>query len=403
MKYLKFLTVLLIFTGFLYGCAQKEISKCTLPEDNPEHHYLIGMKALDDGNPELAIEKFERAIYCDEKFSKAYSGLAIAKSEKVKKLQDPEFKNIEIERIDKDLKTAKKKAKTSQEEFDYYMAKIRSLTNLKTNDWLGETEKAYFNALDIKVDDSQLNYYQGKEAAHYFMGIAYFEIFDFEKAKDKFRAVLNSKRNGKWHEKADRAWKKADKITRAMAGITVGDAGKKIAVKDSITRADLAALLINELKIDRIFSGRIPLQSQIEKTKPEFVPADILNNPFKNEILTILKWKIRGLEPKYDETVKAYLFKPYEVVKRGEMALILEDVLIKITGDSKIATAFFGHEKSPFPDVRTTSPIYNAVMNIVTRGIMEPELSGEFNPERAVDGAEAILSIRMLKQKLNIY
>lgn len=322
---------------------------------------------------------------------------------RLKKFMTLKSKKIEVERIEKDLKTAKKKAVNPQEEFDYYLAKIRILTNLKTKDWLEEVEKAYYNALDIKTDDTQLTYYQGKEAAHYFMGLAYFEALDFEKAKDKFRAVLNSKRDGKWHEKADRAWKKADKITRAMAGITVGDAGKKIAVKDSITRADLSALLINELKIDRVFSGRIPVQTQIEKMKPEFVPADIINNPFKNEILTILKWKIRGLEPVYDETVKAYLFKPDEVVKRGEMALILEDVLIKLTADEKIATAFFGHEKSPFPDVRPTSPIYNAVMNMVTRGIMEPELSGEFNPQRAVDGAEAILAIRMLKQKLNIY
>ncbi|MGC8937459.1 MAG: S-layer homology domain-containing protein, partial [Thermodesulfovibrio sp.] len=69
----------------------------------------------------------------------------------------------------------------------------------------------------------------------------------------------------------------------------------------------------------------------------------------------------------------------------------------------KIATAFFGHEKSPFPDIRPTSPIYNAVMNMTTRGIMEPELSGEFDPEKPVDGAEAILAIRMLKQKINIY
>ncbi|MGB9892590.1 S-layer homology domain-containing protein, partial [Thermodesulfovibrio yellowstonii] len=157
------------------------------------------------------------------------------------------------------------------------------------------------------------------------------------------------------------------------------------------------------LKIDSLFAGRIPIKSQIEKAKPEFIPADIINNPFQQEILTVLKLKIRGLEPKYDETVKAYLFKPEEVVKRGEMALILEDVLIKLTADEKIATAFLGHEKSPFLDVRTTSPIYNAVMNMVTRGIMEPELSGEFNPERAVNGAEAILAIRMLKQKLNIY
>ena len=85
------------------------------------------------------------------------------------------------------------------------------------------------------------------------------------------------------------------------------------------------------------------------------------------------------------------------------MALILEDVLIKLTGDDKISTAYFGQERSPFPDVRPTSPIYNAVMNMTSRGIMEGELSGEFRVNDPVEGSEALLAIRMLRQKLNIY
>jgi hypothetical protein len=135
----------------------------------------------------------------------------------------------------------------------------------------------------------------------------------------------------------------------------------------------------------------------------EFTPADMLNHPFKEEVITIMKWKVRGLEPKYDETTKANLFKPTDVVKRGEMAFILEDVLIRLTGDEKLATAYFGHEKSPFPDVKTTSPFYNAVMNMTTKGIMEGELSGEFRINAPVDGAEALLAMRMLKQRMNIY
>lgn len=402
MKHLKFLIPCLIIV-LVFGCAPKETVKCTLPEDNPEHHYLVGMRAVEEGKLDMAIEKFERALYCDKKFSRAYSGIAIAKAEKAKIIKDRDIRKIEIERIENDLKMAKKYAENTSDEFDYYTAKMRVYSTLKPKDWLEETEKAYFNAQDLKVDETKLTYYEGKEAAAYFMGLAYYENFDFEKAKDRFRAVLNAKKTGKWHEKADRAWKKADKITRAMAGITVGDVGKKIAVQESITRANLAALLVDELKIDRVFAGKIPIHSNIEKAKPEFIPADITNNPFRQEILTVLKWKIRGLEPKYDETVKAYLFKPEEVVKRGEMALILEDVLIKITGDERIATAFFGHEKSPFPDVRVTSPIYNAVMNMTTRGIMEAEeISGEFKPESAVTGADAILAIRILKQKITI-
>ncbi|GER92374.1 S-layer protein [hot springs metagenome] len=395
------ITIFILF--FLSNCAPKEVVKCTSPEDNPQHHYLMGMKALEDGKIDVAQSKFERAIYCEEKFSPAHSGLAIVSAEKAKAQTDAGFRKVEIDRAMEYLKKANKLSETNEDKFDYLTAAIRVYTILKTQDWLKKAEEAFSDIRMLKIDERKLSYYQGVEAADYFMGLAYLEAFEFRQARDKFADVLNAKREGKWHEKADKAWKKTDKIVRAMAGITVGDVGRKIAVKDSITRGDLAALLIDEMKIDKLFAGRIPVQSVIDKMKAEFIPADILNYHFKDEILTILKWKVRGLEPKYDEMTKAYLFKPTDVVKRGEMAFILEDVLIKLTGDEKMATAFFGHSKSPFPDVRATSPFYNAVMNMTTRGIMEGELSGEFRIDAPVDGAEAILAIRVLKQKMNVY
>jgi len=248
-----------------------------------------------------------------------------------------------------------------------------------------------------------MTYYQGAEALTYYMGGAYLQALEFQKARDRYADVLNSRREGKWHEKADRAWKKTDRIVRAMAGITLGDVGKKIAAQDVVTRADLAALLVDELKLDKLFAGRIPVASQLEKMKAEFTPVDMLNHPFKDEVLTMMKWKVRGMEPKFDETTKAQLFKPADSVSRGEMAFILEDVLIKLTGDDKLATAYFGQDKSPFPDVRSTSPFYNAVINMTTRGIMEGELSGEFRLNDPVDGADALLAIRVLNQKKNIY
>jgi hypothetical protein len=129
----------------------------------------------------------------------------------------------------------------------------------------------------------------------------------------------------------------------------------------------------------------------------------MISHPFKEEVLTLMKWNVRGMEPKYDETSRAYLFKPGDPVTRGEMAFILEDVLIKLTADEKIATAYFGQSNSPFPDVKATSAFYNAVMNMTTRSIMESELSGEFRVNSPVDGAEALLAIRVLKQRINIY
>jgi len=52
--------------------------------------------------------------------------------------------------------------------------------------------------------------------------------------------------------------------------------------------------------------------------------------------------------------------------------------------------------------VRPTSPFYNAVMNMTTRGIMESDMSGIFRVDAPVDGAEAILAVRMLKQSLTV-
>lgn len=397
------LLTLLLAAGaaLLSGCSTVQ-PKCTSAEDSPTHHYLIGMKALEEGNITIAQEKFERALYCDDDFSIAHAGLAIVSAEKVKAQTDAGFRGVESERVAEELKKARKFADRPDQYFDYYAAVIRSDTLMKQKKWLDDAEDAYSDGSKLAVDERNLTYYQGTEALPYFMGIAWLEGKEFQKARDSFGTVLNSKREGKWHEKADKGWKRVDKIVRAMGGITVGDVGKTIAVREKVSRADLAALLIDEMKIDKLMAGRIPLASQAARTA-EFTPADMTGNPFKEEVLTLMKWKVRGMEPKYDETTRAYLFKPTDPVTRGEMALILEDILVKLTGDEKLATAYFGQERSPFPDVRPSSSLYNAVMNMTTRSIMESELSGEFRVNDPVDGAEALLAIRMLKQKMNIY
>lgn len=396
------LLVLLSAVALLTGCATVP-QRCTSPEDNPRHHYLRGMEALESLKVGLALEKFDRALYCEEQFSAAYSGRGIAFAMKSRTQQDQGYRGVEIEQAIENLEKGRKSAETANDRFEYQVAAIRANNMIKGRKWLDEAEDAYREAMNQKVDERLLDYYQGQEAATYFIGLAYLDAYEFRKAEDKFRDVLGARKDGKWNEPADRAWKKTTKIVRAMGGITVGDVGKKIAVKDSVSRGDLAALLIDEMKLDKLFAGRIPVKSKIDKMEAEFTPADIMGHPFKDEVLTVLKWKVRGLEPKYDKSTMAYMFKPGESVKRGEMAFILEDVLMKLTADEKLATAFFGQDRSPFPDVKPTSPFYNAVLNMTTRNIMEGELSGEFRVNEPVDGAEAILAIRMLQQRINIH
>lgn len=396
------LMLILVMAMLLGGCAAKQVPQFS-PEDNPEHHYLRGMESLESENLSDAQNKFELAVSRNNKYALGYAGLAIVSAHKAKGQTDSGYKKVESESASDYLKKSRKFADTPEERYGCDLAAMRVATILKEKGWLDRVVDAYEDAMALKVNEPLLLYYQGKEAASYFMGIAFLEAQEFQKARDRFGDVLNAKREGKWHEPSDRAWKKADKIVRAMAGVTVGDVAKKIAMKDAVSRGDMAALLIDELKMDKLMAGRIPVRSEVEKRIAEFIPVDIPENPFREEIITLMKWRIRGMEPKYDDTARAYLFMPDDDVQRGELALILEDVLVKLTGDEKISTAYFNHEKSPFPDVRPTSPIYNAVMNMTTRGIMVGEYSGEFRANQPVDGAEALLAIRVLKQHINIY
>lgn len=396
------LFVLLVLTAVVAGCAAP-VQLCTTPEDNPRHHYLRGMEALESLKVDLALKKFDRAVYCEEQFSAAYSGRAIAYAIKARVQPDARFKQVEVDRAFENLEKGRKTAENDNDRFEYQVASIRVHNLIKDEKWLGDAEDAYREAMNLKVDEKLLDYYQGQEAAIYFIGLAYLDAYQFRKAEDKFRETLGARKDGKWNELADRAWKKTSKILRALGGITVGDVGQKIAVKETVSRGDLAALLIDEMKLDKLFAGRIPVKSQIDKMTAEFLPADVVDHHFREEVLTILKWKVRGLEPKYDKSSAAYLFKVNDAVRRGEMAFILEDVLMKLTGDEKLATAFFGQDRSPFPDVKSTSPYYNAVLNMTTRNIMEGELSGEFRINEPVDGAEAILAVRMLQQRINTH
>ncbi len=398
----KLLILGVFLTGVFAGCATQPVSRCVSPGDTPEQHYIAGMETLEQNRFDAAAERFERAVYCDDDFSPAYGGLAIVYAQKASSQKDPDYSSVERKRSLEYAAKAKKTAGTQEEKFAYYVSLLRINTYLGGKDWLSKAQDAYKRAKSVSVDNGKLLYYQGAESADYFMGIAYLRGQEFQKARDLFAAVLNARKDGKWHSYADRAWKKTDRVARAVAGITIGDLGKRIAVQDAVTRGDLAALLMDELKIEKYFVGRGSATGQSEKAKEGFIPPDIAAFSFKDEAMTVMKWKIRGLEPKYDEASKTYLFKPMDTVKRGEMALVLEDILIRLTGNEKIATAYLGHEKSPFPDVKPTSPLYNAVMNVTTRGIMEGETSGEFMADKPVSGEDALLAVRVLKQKVNI-
>ncbi|MEL0329634.1 MAG: S-layer homology domain-containing protein, partial [Deltaproteobacteria bacterium] len=189
--------------------------------------------------------------------------------------------------------------------------------------------------------------------------------------------------------------------------------GRELAMIEQITRADMAALLMQELRLADLYSRNATEQREelnYESPTKDFLPpgesklerplaSDISEHPLREDIETVLKLQVRGLESN-----PQFLFFPNKEITRAEYALMLEDVLIQVTQDSAQSTRFVG-DTSPFVDVRPDAYYYNAARTLVSRNIMQlqDKVRGEFGPDRAVAGADALLSLRLLKDELQRY
>jgi tetratricopeptide (TPR) repeat protein len=271
--------------------------------------------------------------------------------------------------------------------------KIRVLAMERKEGWLEEAEDE-FN--DGRKKD------QNNPALHFYMGKAYRVGLEFDKAAAHFKTVLDL--NKDFVGEADKEWQLVQKIQRAAPGTKIG---KQIALIDKISRADVAALFIEELRIDRLFekkgktfdpSFKAPGQKfEADKIVAMEPATDIATHPLKADIDTVVKLGVRGLEPSPD-----HKFEPSKSITKAEYAIMLEDIMIRITGDEKMATQYFG-QKSLFPDVRPDVYYFNAAMILSSRGILEADkTTGEFGASQPVSGADALLAIRMFKESLKI-
>ncbi|MCX5854401.1 MAG: S-layer homology domain-containing protein [Deltaproteobacteria bacterium] len=386
MKY-RSLFMFLVFVAvgaLVISCAPKA-AKPVGEMDTPEHHFYTGVKLLDQGKYAAAQMEFDRSIQLAPKFSKAYAGNGL-----VKAYQGDSKGAFEV------MKQAWKYAKQDDETVFVHVCKIRLYTMGKPDkDWLNDALSELEAA--IKIDPKSA-------AAYYFAGLAQKSALNFEKAGQMFKQVIDI--NKDYVAVADVEWNLTQKIQRAMPGTV---AGKKIAIVERITRADAAALFMEELKIDVLYKKRTPKtfdtafkDPEKAKTASSAAPAtaaDIAGHPLKVDIEGILAIGVRGLEAYPDGT-----FRPNEFVDRATYAMMIEDILIKVTGDNALATKFIG-SVSPFPDLRADLPYFNAVMVVTSRGIMQAKdlTTGEFAPLNPVPGVDALLIIRKIKEELKFF
>ena len=375
-------------TGFcvllLVACGPKPMApKAEL--DTPMHHVKNGHKMLKTGKIDAALREFTRAKELDPKYSPAYVGLGLVHGIKG-----------DYEKGFKQLKVAGKYAEGDEQKIAVHVGYMRLYIlggDKIDKDWLEEVEGNFKKSTRIDPENPE---------PYFYMGIAYKMSFEFGKAASQFTKVLEIDKE--FVKEADEEYAVIQKIQRAMPGSVVG---KKIALLEKITRADVAALFIEELEIDELFRKRTPKQFDTAFKDPEkkfetgeyvkVPPAtDIEDHVLKTDIDAVIAIGIKGLQPFPDHT-----YKPYKVITRAEFAMMIEDILIKITGDDSLATKFIG-SPSPFPDLRSDLPYFNAAMVCTTRNIMETKdvSTGEFDSQGAVSGADSLLSIRTLKSQL---
>ena len=366
------------------GCAKP--APPTSVMDTPEYHYKNGLKYLDRDQIDDAMKSFDRALALDPKSPLGYigKGLAFGKKGDFKAA----FENME-------------KAKGYDKGVESRIGMIRLYTlqmikeSKKSKDLLKDAESEFKSA---KGKD------QNNAGLHYYMGSAYKVAFDFDKASEMFRKVLDL--NKDFTAEANAEWVVVQKIQRAAPGTEIG---KKIALIDKIDRADIAALFMQELDLEKLFTKRGVKTYDTtfkapEESKTTFSPdknvkmepaTDVADHWLKPSIDAVLKLQVRGLEAGPNHT-----FDPDKLIAKSEFALMLEDILIKVGGDDKLGTKYIG-ATSPFPDVRNDHFAFNAIMVVTSRGFLEADkATGEFRSGDPVSGADALLSIREFKNQL---
>ncbi len=371
MKKLLFVpTVFLVL--FLVGCSQKPASNV----DTPEYHFSAGMRLIDQEDYSGAIASFEHAKDLDKKFAPAYGGLAIATAH-LGETNKSEYYIEEAKNIagkDPDVLTLCGRAWIV-------------MRNDKKN-WFKKAEDVLERAL--KRDENH-------EGALYYLGVANLYNYEFNTAESYFSKVVDQK--GEYAGKADLHWKLSQKIVRAMPGTPVG---KKVALQDKITRADLAVLFIEELKIADLMS-KMPQQAQGFQTPSQMAaqqeqgsPVDAAGHWAEVWINDAVKFQVMDVFPDGK-------FYPDETITRAGYAMSVQRLLVTATRDYSLETRYFGENPSRFGDVPSSHPAYNAMALCSERGIMEADvITGHFNPNGYISGADALLIIRTIQSSLRM-
>ena len=374
----KRLSLSLLFPAllFLAACGPKATSQSDV--DTPEYHYRAGMRYLDSEDFQSAIRSFQRAVDLDKKFALGWGGLGLSHG------------------LMGDLKTGRKHMDKAigegkkNPEVRVLAGRLWIAHKADNKRWLKRAVDEFDTALKLERDN---------EAAVFWKGMAYMQNYDFSLAEAEFRKLVE--RKGEYAGRADDMWALSQKIVRAQPGTT---AGKRIALKSKISRADMTVLFIEELKLTELFQRFMPQSpsagfqtpGQAMNQSAPRTPGDVSGNWAEGWITEAMKLGVVEADPDG-------FFYPAESVTRAGYARAVARILTMVTRDQSLETRYFGENPSRFSDVSSSHFAYPAMALCSERGIMKADLvTGGFQPAGNVGGADALLIIRSVQNSLRV-
>jgi tetratricopeptide (TPR) repeat protein len=273
------------------------------------------------------------------------------------------------------LKTIENRTRQTRYAPEYYFLYIQAHTAQSSwdNIQLKNVEDAYCYALPA---------FRKQPDLYYYMGLIYKLVHKYNRAKTFFSKVVSY--GGPYKESAYEMICQIKEIEKCdLCGYK-----QKLTLNPQISRADICYILHHDLDIHELFQKNTNYEF---KPRPQ-IAMDIASHSLKHEIEAVLLINLLGLSIFPNNN-----FEPEMPLTRADFALILFEIINQINPK---AVSSFRPEQSQggIADVHPSQHYFRAILFCTSQLIIPPLETGEFDPYGSVSGADALMSIRTLKQ-----
>lgn len=370
---------ILVMTVFIQ-CTRVLQPPSTIKKMQAEDYVEMGMVAFEKGDWKNAALSFNKAIKRNPEYAPSYAGMALVLASR----DQPE----------KALEYSDKAIDVNERSPLVHVIKGRVLTIIKDEDWFDRAIEQYDKALNLKADN---------EYALYYKSSALLEKGDYEEASELLRHI--AEKQGLFQQKARAGLEHVNRLIKAAPQSQVG---YDLVEAEQITRGDLAALLSQEIHIIRLLNKRNPHRFASSQSRSQLSPQDQKRQDAAARITDIAghwaeSWIRDVVRVGVMDVYPDYSFRPHEPIRRVNFAMTIQHIIILITGNTSLDTAYIG-SPSIYPDVAPSHYAYNAVHLVSERRILTGDpLTGEFNLNGTISGLDALLALRALQNTLPQY